>query len=134
MILQFFWGFYLRQIINYYMIPYMILFCLFCLDSTLFHYKKLYKDDWNRWYICSFIAQVINLILVLYFIGFEILQMIFFKRAYFTFSIWNSAKILVFLFTLGTIICSFAEIPESQYVPLSAVNMAVLWTLCLYFC
>jgi hypothetical protein len=72
-ILSFFWTYYQRKIIYWYMIPMMILFTLFCLDSTLFHYKKLDSPKWNDWYIVSFITMILNALLLTYFWIYEIL-------------------------------------------------------------
>ena len=77
--------------------------------------------------------MIVDLIICLYILGYEISQIIIFKTKYFTNTFWSTVKLISISLTFATTICGLAEINEQIFTTLSSVAIFLFWGMFLYF-
>lgn len=132
-IITFMWGYYKKAILMYLFYPFVVYFCTFLLYTTWIQKRKFEEDNEHGGFaIADIIVVIACIIFQIYFLYYEIRQMIYHKLEYFV-SFWNLIDLTSLTLNFIIIIIDLAGASEQLVTTLSGIAVLFLWLKMFYF-
>ena len=133
-IINFLWIHFRRYIFAYSLVPYISYMILFLLYATYFH-KIKYDNNYDfmeSFGVLNDITNIILLFYIIYFLYFEIRQILFHRLNYFS-SVWNIFDLTSLLMNLAIQILDLANLSEEDLITITGIAVLLVWLKLFYF-